>query len=70
MIILLFPSNLKKYASSPSLQMGPSLSSYEAQVSPNESLQVPIVGYEVMEQRARFTVSLPAFILDFSFILD
>ncbi|KAI5734085.1 hypothetical protein M8J77_002239 [Diaphorina citri] len=51
-----FNSNLKKYASSPSLQMGPSLSNFEAQVSPNESLQVPIVGYEVMEQRARFTV--------------
>lgn len=52
-----FSSNLKKYASSPSLQIGPpSLSSFEAQVSPGESLQVPIVGYEVMEQRARFTV--------------
>ncbi|KAL1456932.1 hypothetical protein WDU94_001617 [Cyamophila willieti] len=51
-----FNSNLKKYASSPSLQMGPSLSNFEGQVSPNESLQVPIVGYEVMEQRARFTV--------------
>lgn len=51
-----FNSNLKKYASSPSLAMGPSLSSFEANVSPSESLQVPIVGYEVMEQRARFTV--------------
>lgn len=51
-----FNSNLKKFASTPSLHMGPSLSSFEAQVSPNESLQVPIVGYEVMEQRARFTV--------------
>lgn len=50
-------SSLKRYASTPVLPYTSTPTGFRQIANIDTSVQIPIVGYEVMEERARFTVS-------------